>query len=74
MFSEVLTSVLSNVSRMALPRGSFAACMLTGTMQSASAGRLPQLPIFLIAPSSVCNVPSLLISIGSLNGVNEPGL
>src|SRR5579871_525976 len=35
---------------------------------------LPQLPIFLIAPSSVCNVPSLLISIGWLNGVNEPAL
>jgi hypothetical protein len=44
--SAVLTSVLSNVSRMVLPRCRFAACMLMGTMQSARAGR------FLNCPSS----------------------
>ena len=38
----------------------------------ASAGRLPQLPIFLIAPSSVCNVPSLFTSSVS-TGLKEPG-
>jgi|SRR5579863_7468700 len=56
-----------------LPLYRYSWALRAACMRFAASSRR-QLPIFLIAPSGVCNVPSLLMSKSYEKGVNDPAL